>query len=144
VPFSDREVARAALAERRAAMNGGDPVMRPAVLMCLDDVARAVGGIVYGSRVGIAGVRTDSRAVSTGGPLRGDRRRALRRPRFVEDAMRRGAVAALTARRVRGRLPIPQVVDGDTRIALGSSPPTGARASRCRSWRSPAATARPR
>ena len=100
-------------------MNGGDYPMRPAVLMSLDDVARAVGGMVYGSRVGISGVCTDSRAVSTGDlfvAIVGDR---FDGHEYVEEAMRKGAVAALTARRVEARLPIPQVVDGDTRIALG-------------------------
>ena len=100
-------------------MNGGDYVMRPPVLMSLDDVARAVGGMVYGSRVGISGVTIDSRAVATGDlfvAIVGERYDGHS---YVEDAMRKGAVAALTARRVEAQLPIPQVVDGDTRIALG-------------------------
>ncbi len=100
-------------------MNGADPVMRPPVLMCLDDVARAVGGNVYGSRVAISGVTTDSRAVATGDlfvAIVGER---FDGHGFVEDAMRRGAVAALTARRVQAALPIPQVVVEDTRIGLG-------------------------
>jgi hypothetical protein len=100
-------------------LNGGDYAMRPAVLMSLDDVARAVGGMVYGSRVGISGVSTDSRAVATGDlfvAIVGER---FDGHSYVEEAMRRGAVAALTAHRVEARLPIPQVVDGDTRIALG-------------------------
>jgi len=100
-------------------VNGGDYPMRPPVLMSLDDVARAVGGMVYGSRVGISGVTTDSRAVATG-----DLFVAIVGERFdghgyVEEAIRKGAVAALTARRVQAHLPIPQVVDGDTRISLG-------------------------
>ena len=100
-------------------MNGGDYVMRPPVLMSLDDVARAVGGMVYGSRVGISGVTTDSRAVATGDlfvAIVGD---SFDGHEYVEEAMRKGAVAALTAHRVEAKLPIPQVVDGDTRIALG-------------------------
>jgi len=100
-------------------MNGGDYVMRPAIMMCLDDIAHAVGGIVYGSRVGVSGVSTDSRAISTGDlfvALAGER---FDGNRFVEEAMRRGAVAALTARRVEAELPIPQVVVEDTRLALG-------------------------
>jgi UDP-N-acetylmuramoyl-tripeptide--D-alanyl-D-alanine ligase len=100
-------------------MNGGDYVMRPPVLMSLDDVARAVGGMVYGSRVGISGVTTDSRAVATGDlfvAIVGER---FDGHQYVEEAMRRGAVAALTARRVEAQLPIPQVGDGDTKVALG-------------------------
>jgi UDP-N-acetylmuramoyl-tripeptide--D-alanyl-D-alanine ligase len=100
-------------------VNGGDYVMRPPVLMSLDDVARAVGGMVYGSRVGISGVTIDSRAVATGDlfvAIVGER---FDGHAYVEEAMRKGAVAALTAHRVEAALPIPQVVDGDTRIALG-------------------------
>src|SRR5204862_5676439 len=83
------------------------------------DAARAVGGTVFGSRVAFSGVTTDSRAVNPG-----DLFVALVGERFdghdyVEQAMRHGAAAAMTARRIESELPIPQVVVEDTRAALG-------------------------
>jgi UDP-N-acetylmuramoyl-tripeptide--D-alanyl-D-alanine ligase len=88
-------------------------------MMSLDDVAIATGGTLHGSRVAISGVTTDSRRVSAGDlfvALTGER---FDGHAYVEEAMRRGAVAALVSRRVQADLPIPQVIDGDTRLALG-------------------------
>jgi UDP-N-acetylmuramoyl-tripeptide--D-alanyl-D-alanine ligase len=98
-------------------MNGD--FIRPAIMMSLDDVALATAGTLHGSRVAISGVTTDSRKVSAGDlyvALMGER---FDGHDFVEDAMRRGAVAALVSRRVQANLPIPQVVVDDTRLGLG-------------------------
>jgi UDP-N-acetylmuramoyl-tripeptide--D-alanyl-D-alanine ligase len=98
-------------------MNGD--FLRPAIMMSLDDVAHATGGTLRGSRVAISGVTTDSRRVSAGDlfvALTGER---FDGHGFVEEAMRRGAVAALVSRPVQGALPIPQVMVDDTRLGLG-------------------------
>ena len=94
-------------------------VFRPAIMMSLDDVALATAGTLHGSRVAILGVTTDSRRVSPGElfvALVGER---FDGHGFVEEAIRRGAVAALVSRRVQASLPAPQVVVEDTRIGLG-------------------------
>ena len=98
-------------------MNGD--FARPPAMMSLDDVAIAAQGVLQGSRVAISGVTTDSRKVSAGNlfvALVGER---FDGHEYVEEAMRRGAVAALVARRVQADLPIPQVLVDDTRLALG-------------------------
>src|SRR5260221_1972855 len=98
-------------------MNGD--FLRPPIMMCLDDVAIAPAGTRHGSRVAISGVTIDSRGVSLGDlfvALTGER---FDGHRFVEEAMQRGAVAALVSRRVQASLPTPQVIVDDTRIALG-------------------------
>ena len=99
-------------------MNGGEYVA-DARMMDLEEAARAVAGRVHGAPVAFSGVTTDSRAVNAG-----DLFVALRGERFdghdyVEEAVRRGACAALTSRVVEGALPIAQVLVADTRLALG-------------------------
>jgi UDP-N-acetylmuramoyl-tripeptide--D-alanyl-D-alanine ligase len=99
-------------------MNGGDAVSQ-AAMMSLEEAARAVEGRLHGSSVRFSGVTTDSRAINAG-----DLFVALRGERFdghdyVDEAVRRGAVAALTSRPIAGVLPIAQVVVRDTRLALG-------------------------
>jgi len=91
----------------------------PAAMMDLAEAARALGGMLDGPNVRFGGVTTDSRAVSAG-----DLFVALRGERFdghgyVDEAVRRGAVAAITSRRVEAALPLSQVVVPDTRRALG-------------------------
>ena len=110
-------------------MNGGefairgcsidDGASRPRPMMNLHDAARAVGGTAHGLNVGFSGVTTDSRAVRAG-----DLFVALHGERFdghdyVEQAVRRGASAAMTSRLVNAELPVPQVLVDDTRRALG-------------------------
>ena len=99
-------------------MNGGDPVPR-AAMMNLEEAARVLAGELAGAPVEFFGVTTDSRAIDAG-----DLFIAIRGERFdgndyVAEAIARGAAGALTSRRVAGDLPIPQVIVGDTRLALG-------------------------
>jgi UDP-N-acetylmuramoyl-tripeptide--D-alanyl-D-alanine ligase len=93
--------------------------MRTPTIMDLAEAARAVSGTVEGTNVPFAGVTTDSRSVAAGDlfvALTGER---FDGHRFIEEAVRRGAAAALTARRVDIGAPLAQVVAADTRIALG-------------------------
>jgi UDP-N-acetylmuramoyl-tripeptide--D-alanyl-D-alanine ligase len=93
--------------------------MRAPAMMQLAEAARAVSGTLEGSDVPFGGVTTDSRSVGAGDlfvALAGER---FDGHGFVGEAVRRGAAAALTARRVEIDLPLAQVVVADTRIALG-------------------------
>jgi UDP-N-acetylmuramoyl-tripeptide--D-alanyl-D-alanine ligase len=88
-------------------------------MMDLAEAARAVSGSVEGANASFSGVTTDSRSVAAGDlfvALAGER---FDGHRFVGEAARRGAAAALTARRVDTDVPLAQVVVADTRIALG-------------------------
>ena len=99
-------------------MNGSEPVAE-AAMMDLEEAARAVAGRVHGANARFSGVTTDSRAVNAGDlfvALRGER---FDGHAYVDEAVRRGASAALTSQVVEGALPIPQVVAADTRIGLG-------------------------
>jgi UDP-N-acetylmuramoyl-tripeptide--D-alanyl-D-alanine ligase len=99
-------------------VNGGDYV-RPATLLTLDEIARALGGTLHGTPVSVCGVSTDSRQICAGDlfvALVGER---FDGHRFVEQSMRRGAAAALVSRPVSADVPLPQVVVPDTRLALG-------------------------
>ncbi len=96
----------------------GSP-MRPPAMMDLGEAARALAGTLEGPPLPFSGVTTDSRAVTAG-----DLFVALKGERFdghgyVEEAIRRGAAAALTSRRVDSGVPLAQVVVADTRLALG-------------------------
>ena len=98
-------------------MNGD--FVRPPPMMSLDDVAIGANGLLQGSRVAISGVTTDSRKISAGDlfvALVGER---FDGHAFVQESMRRGAVAALVSRRVEADFPIPQVIVDDTRLGLG-------------------------
>jgi UDP-N-acetylmuramoyl-tripeptide--D-alanyl-D-alanine ligase len=90
-----------------------------ATMMDLEETARAVSGALHGVNLAFAGVTTDSRAVNAGDlfvALVGER---FDGNEYVEEAFRRGALAAITSRVVAGPSPMPQVVVADTRIALG-------------------------
>ena len=96
----------------------GSPMHPPAMLR-LSEAAAALGGRLEGADVDFSGVTTDSRTVGAGDlfvALKGER---FDGHRFVEEAARRGAAAALASRRVDCAIPIPQLVVADTRIALG-------------------------
>jgi UDP-N-acetylmuramoyl-tripeptide--D-alanyl-D-alanine ligase len=99
-------------------MNGSEPVSPPP-MMSLDEAARAIDGRVHGPVVQFAGVTTDSRAVAAGDlfvALRGER---FDGNAYVNEALRRGAAAALTSRAVSTDIPASLLVADDTRIALG-------------------------
>ncbi len=99
-------------------MNGSDPVS-PHTMMDLEEAARAVGGRLHGAVASFSGVTTDSRKVSAGDlfvALQGER---FDGNEYVAEALRRGAVAAVTSRLIQASGPMPQVVVGDTRVALG-------------------------
>ncbi|HET9580478.1 MAG TPA: UDP-N-acetylmuramoyl-tripeptide--D-alanyl-D-alanine ligase [Usitatibacter sp.] len=88
-------------------------------MMDLREAARAVDGALHGEPRRFHGVTTDSRSVSDGDlfvALKGER---FDGHEYLGEAQRRGAVAALTSRRVDTQPPMPQVVAGDTRLALG-------------------------
>ena len=125
-------------------MSARDAV-RPPAMMDLAEAARAVSGTVEGANVAFSDVTTDSRSVGAGDlfvALAGER---FDGHGFVAEAMRRGAAAALTSRRVEIGDALRASAWSPTRASRwDASPPTGARASRSRSWHSPAATARPR
>ena len=98
-------------------MNGGEYVGL-GYMMDLGATARAVEGEAHG-HARYSGVTTDSRAIGAGElfvALRGER---FDGHEYVEEAFRRGAAAALTSRLVAPGMPLPQVVVGDTRLALG-------------------------
>ena len=88
------------------------------IRMTLQQVAVATGGMLHGNgRSMIAGLFTDTRK-----PVQGALFVALRGPRFdahdfVATAIEGGAAAALVERKIAAD--IPQIVVGDTRIALG-------------------------
>ncbi|HET6263746.1 MAG TPA: UDP-N-acetylmuramoyl-tripeptide--D-alanyl-D-alanine ligase, partial [Usitatibacter sp.] len=93
--------------------------MNPPPMMDLQEAGRAVGGRVHGAATRFSGVTTDSRKVATGDlfvALVGER---FDGNEYVGEAMAQGAVAAITSRLVSARVPVPQVVVDDTRIALG-------------------------
>ena len=88
-------------------------------MMALPEAARAVGGKVLGAPVSFAGVATDSRAIATGDlfvALKGER---FDGHAYVAQAIQHGAAAALVSQPVAAEVAIPQVVVGDTRLALG-------------------------
>ena len=96
---------------------GGD--IGAAAMMDLVEAGRALGGALEGPNARFSGVTTDSRAVSAGDlfvALAGER---FDGHAYVEEAVRRGAAAALTSRRIEAALPISQLVVPDTRRALG-------------------------
>jgi UDP-N-acetylmuramoyl-tripeptide--D-alanyl-D-alanine ligase len=100
-------------------MNAIGMPMQPPAMMDLAEAAHALGARLEGAGVLFSGVGTDSRAVRPGDlfvALNGDR---FDGHAYVEEAARRGAVAALVARRVEGAIPLPQLIVADTRIALG-------------------------
>jgi len=93
--------------------------MRTPAMMNLAEAARAVSGSLEGADVPFSGVTTDSRSVGAGDlfvALQGER---FDGHQFVAEAVRRGAAAAFTARRVELDVPLAQVVVPDTRFALG-------------------------
>jgi UDP-N-acetylmuramoyl-tripeptide--D-alanyl-D-alanine ligase len=97
-------------------MNGSD-FMAADAMMDLRAAATAVGGRLHGASVRFGAVATDSRRVHAG-----DLFVALQGERFdgndyVAEALARGAVGAITSRRVPSGGP--QVVVADARIALG-------------------------
>ena len=99
-------------------MNGVEHV-GTLTMMGLEEAAAAVGGAMHGNPVRFSGVTTDSRKVRAGDlfvALAGER---FDGNEYVAEAGRRGAVAAITSRRVEAAMPLPQVVVGDTRLALG-------------------------
>jgi UDP-N-acetylmuramoyl-tripeptide--D-alanyl-D-alanine ligase len=99
-------------------MSGGEHLSQ-ATMMDLEETARAISGMLHGVNLPFAGVTTDSRAVNAGDlfvALVGER---FDGNEYVEEAFRRGAVAAITSRVVAGASPMPQVVVADARIALG-------------------------
>src|SRR5438128_1017950 len=84
-----------------------------AAMMGLKEAASAVGGALHGKPVRFSGVTTDSRKVAPGDlfvALSGER---FDGNAFVEEAVRQGAVAALTSRLVATDRPVPQVVVAD-------------------------------
>jgi UDP-N-acetylmuramoyl-tripeptide--D-alanyl-D-alanine ligase len=88
-------------------------------MMSLDELAAAVAGAMHGGAVAFTGVTTDSRRVAAGDlfvALSGER---FDGNEYVREAAAKGAVAALTSRVVDAAMPLPQVVVGDTRAALG-------------------------
>jgi UDP-N-acetylmuramoyl-tripeptide--D-alanyl-D-alanine ligase len=91
----------------------------PAAMMDLTEAAAAVRARVHGPSVRFSGVTTDSRAIAAGDlfvALKGER---FDGHEYVNEALRRGAAAALTSRVVKTEIPASQLVAGDTRIALG-------------------------
>jgi UDP-N-acetylmuramoyl-tripeptide--D-alanyl-D-alanine ligase len=103
-----------------AAERIGPPVAadRPdGAMLGLGEAADAVGGRVHGTEVRFCGVTTDSRRVAPGElfvALVGER---FDGNAYVGEAAGKGAVAAMTSRLVEAA--VPQVVVGDTRLALG-------------------------
>jgi UDP-N-acetylmuramoyl-tripeptide--D-alanyl-D-alanine ligase len=89
---------------------------RPEPMMDLGEAAQAVGGRLEGEPVAFGGVSTDSRTIAPGElfvALKGER---FDGHEHVGEARTRGAAAALVSRPVPQT---PQVVAGDTRLALG-------------------------
>jgi len=100
-------------------MNAIGMPIEPPAMMDLAEAAHALGARLEGPNVAFSGVGTDSRAVRAGDlfvALKGER---FDGHAYVEEAARRGAVAALVSRRVESGVPLPQLVVADTRSALG-------------------------
>ncbi len=88
-------------------------------MMSLHDVAQATAGKLVGESVVFAGVTTDSRRIATGDlfvALKGER---FDGHAFVADSIRHGAAGALVSTQVEADIALPQVLVGDTRVALG-------------------------
>jgi len=113
-------------------------------LMTVSELARAVAALDTrgDGRIGFSSVSTDTRTLAPGAlyvALRGER---FDGHDYVAAAREGGAAAALVERLVD--VDLPQVVVADSRRALDSERPSGARGSRCPSSRWLEATARPR
>ena len=97
----------------------GEAHLSQATMMDLVETAGAVAGKLHGANLSFSGVTTDSRAVNAGDlfvALAGER---FDGNEYVEEAFRRGAVAAIASREAHGASPTPRVVVEDTRAALG-------------------------
>ena len=100
-------------------LQAGTPPRSPAAMMDLAEAAGAVRGRVHGLSLRFSGVATDSRAIKAGDlfvALKGER---FDGNEYVNEALERGAAAALTSRVVTTAIASSQLVVDDTRIALG-------------------------
>ena len=88
-------------------------------MMSLSEAAAAMGARAVGSEVRFNGVSTDTRSIGKGElfvAIRGER---FDGHEFLAAAKARGAVAALVDEKYAGEVPLPVLVAGDTRRALG-------------------------
>ena len=88
-------------------------------MMSLSEAAAAMGARAVGSEIRFAGVSTDTRSIGKGElfvAIRGER---FDGHEFLAAAKARGAVAALVDEKYAGEVPLPVLVAGDTRRALG-------------------------
>lgn len=112
--FSDLEQAEAALLARRRQQQGATGMR-----WMLADIARAVGGRLFGENIEVQGVSTDTRSIAAGQlfvALRGEQFDAHD---FLDDALRGGAAALMLSQSDRAPAGVPAVLVDDTRLALG-------------------------
>ena len=138
--FDDRDVAREILAGRARSMSRLPP-------FTVQDIVRATQGALVAGDLGIpvTGVSIDSRSLGVGEAFFAILGHRLDGHAFLAEAAARGA-ACLVVHALPDDVPanVPLVLVEETTRALGRWPPGTARASRSRSSRSPAATARRR
>ena len=97
----------------------GVRAMNANIMLTAGDVAKLLGAICLHGDAGFTGVSTDSRSI-----MRGELFVALKGENFdghayVGAAQAQGASAALVAHEVKTSAPIPQIIVGDTLLALG-------------------------
>jgi UDP-N-acetylmuramoyl-tripeptide--D-alanyl-D-alanine ligase len=88
-------------------------------MMTLSEAAKATGGRTSGNGTRFSGVSTDSRAIKAGElfvALRGER---FDGHDFLAAVQSRGAAGAIVDRRYPGQYPLPVIIVGDTKLALG-------------------------
>ena len=124
-PFSDVEVARAALLSRRIATEAGGQSrstgqVSPPPPFLLSEVAKAIGAEMAGAEVGFTRVETDTRRLTPGClfvALKGERYDGHA---FIDEAIAKGAAAVMRQKdRPTPHTPHPSLIVEDTRLALG-------------------------
>ena len=93
--------------------------MSAAIMMTAADAAMKLGAICINGDAGFTGVSTDTRSIAKGELFVALKGENFDGHAYVEQALARGASAALVSHEVKTSTPIPQIVVGDTLMALG-------------------------
>ena len=93
--------------------------MSAAIMMTAADAAMKLGAICINGDAGFTGVSTDSRSIASGELFVAIKGENFDGHAYVEQALARGASAALVSHEVKTSTPIPQIMVGDTLMALG-------------------------
>ena len=93
--------------------------MSAAIMMTAADAAMKLGAICINGDAGFSGVSTDTRSIANGELFVALKGENFDGHAYVEQALARGASAALVSHEVKTSTPIPQIMVGDTLMALG-------------------------